>query len=724
MSFERGDTFSTSVLPGETPSEDQFSEVIKAFKRFILEFRINNNFIYRDQLRENILLHEYKLTVNSEHLISYHDELNKKLTDDPAEMIPLFEQAITEIAKRIAYISSDEAPSSFPICQLILLSNDHRISIRDLDAEHISKIVKISGIIISASTLHSKATEVTLMCRNCRHTMKMKIQSSFGVPQIPNKCQAPPQPNGAKSDCPPEPYIIVHDKSKFIDQQVLKLQETTDMIPVGEMPRHILLSVDRYLCNRVVPGTRCDVVGIYSIYQSRVKSSGSANNAAIRNPYMKVLGIQTESDLITGGGLNNVFSEEEEEEFLTLSRVPDLYERFSRSIAPSIYGNTDMKKAITCLLFGGSKKVLPDGMRLRGDINVLLLGDPGTAKSQLLKFVEKVSPIAIYTSGKGSSAAGLTASVQRDQATGDFYLEGGAMVLADGGVVCIDEFDKMREEDRVAIHEAMEQQTISIAKAGITTVLNSRTSVLAAANPVFGRYDDSRSAGENIDFQTTILSRFDMIFIVKDEHNAQRDIAIAKHVMNVHANGGSAEEQSEGEIPIEKMKRYIQYCRAKCAPRLSMEAAEMLSSHFVSIRKAVKQKESYSSERSSIPITVRQLEAIVRIAESLAKMELSPVAAERHVEEAIRLFNASTMQAINSENADSAQLTGQITRIEAEIKRRLPIGWSTSYSTLRMQFVDRGRYTQAALEKALTILERKESIQFRHQRMSVFRCGV
>jgi DNA replication licensing factor MCM5 len=184
----------------------------------------------------------------------------------------------------------------------------------------------------------------------------------------------------------------------------------------------------------------------------------------------------------------------------------------------------DIKKAITCLLFGGSKKVLPDGMRLRGDINVLLLGDPGTAKSQLLKFVEKVrahhrraahrsraarqvAPIAVYTSGKGSSAAGLTASVQRDPVSREFFLEGGAMVLADTGVVCIDEFDKMRDEDRVAIHEAMEQQTISIAKAGITTVLNSRTSVLAAANPVWGRYDEGRSPGENIDFQTTILSR-------------------------------------------------------------------------------------------------------------------------------------------------------------------------------------------------------------------------
>lgn len=724
MSFERGDTYSTSVLPGETPSEDQFSEVIKAFKKFILEFRINNRFIYRDQLRENILLHEYKLTVNSEHLISYHDELNKKLMDNPDDMIPLFEQAITEIAKRIAYISSDEAPSTFPTCQLILLSNDNKISIRDLGSEHISKIVKISGIVISASTLHSKATDLTLMCRNCRHTLKLKVPSSFGVPDIPNRCQAPPQPNGAKSECPPEPYIIVHDKSKFIDQQVLKLQESTDMVPVGEMPRHIILSIDRYLCNKVVPGTRCDVLGIYSIYQSKMRNSGSSNNAAIRNPYVKVLGIQTDADSITGGGLNNVFSEEEEEEFLTMSRMPDLYDRFAGSIAPSIYGNIDIKKAITCLLFGGSKKILPDSMRLRGDINVLLLGDPGTAKSQLLKFVEKVAPIAIYTSGKGSSAAGLTASVQRSPSNGDFYLEGGAMVLADGGVVCIDEFDKMREEDRVAIHEAMEQQTISIAKAGITTVLNSRTSVLAAANPVFGRYDDSRSASENIDFQSTILSRFDMIFIVKDEHNTQRDLAIAKHVMNVHANGGSVEEQVEGEFPIEKMKRYIQYCRAKCAPRLSEDAAEMLSSHFVSIRKEVKEKESYSSERSKIPITIRQLEAIVRISESLAKIELSPIATERHVEEAIRLFNASTMQAINSENADNAELTGQVTRIQGELKRRLPMGWSTSYSTLRQQFVDKGSYPQAALEKALMILERKEVIQFRHQRMSVFRCGV
>merc|ERR1712226_1554252 len=221
--------------------------------------------------------------------------------------------------------------------------------------------------------------------------------------------------------------------------------------------------------------------------------------------------------------------------FRRLASQPGVYETVAKSITPSIFGSEDIKKAIACLLFGGSRKVLPDGLTRRGDINVLLLGDPGTAKSQLLKFVERVSPVAVYTSGKGSSAAGLTASVMRDPSSRNFVVEAGAMVLADGGVVCIDEFDKMREDDRVAIHEAMEQQTISIAKAGITTTLNTRCSVLAAANSVFGRWDDTKGE-DNIDFMPTILSRFDMIFIVKDEHDETRDMTLAKHVMNVHLN--------------------------------------------------------------------------------------------------------------------------------------------------------------------------------------------
>ena len=365
-------------------------------------------------------------------------------------------------------------------------------------------------------------------------------------------------PGEVTDQCPMDPYFVVHEKCQFIDQQVLKIQELPEQVPVGELPRHILISADRYLTNRVAPGHRCTIMGVYSIYQSKGgKSAGAA--VAIRNPYVRSVGIQSDVDHTAKGYA--MFSEEEEQEFLEMSRRPDLYEVFSNCIAPSIYGNADIKKAIACLLLGGSKKILPDGMKLRGDINVLLLGDPGTAKSQLLKFVNQVAPIAIYTSGKGSSAAGLTASVQRDTTTREFYLEGGAMVLADGGVVCIDEFDKMRDEDRVAIHEAMEQQTISIAKAGITTILNARTSVLAAANPIFGRYDDMKTPGENIDFQTTILSRFDMIFIVRDEHERGRDERIAKHVMGIHMGARAIEEQVEAEISHEKMKRYISYCK-------------------------------------------------------------------------------------------------------------------------------------------------------------------
>ena len=471
-----------------------------------------------------------------------------------------FEAALKQCTNRIVYPSQKATDIHLPEHQLLLHSTVSQISIRDLDALNISHLVRIPGIVIGAGTLSSKATALNIQCRNCQHSENLPVTGGFTGITLPRVCGRAKQPGDMADNCPLDPYFIVHEKCQFIDQQVLKLQEAPDQVPIGELPRHILISADRYLTNRVVPGSRCTVMGVFSIYQNK-GSKGSSNSAvAIRNPYLRAVGITSDVDHTAKG--NAVFSEEEEQEFLEMSRRPDLYDVFASCIAPSIYGNQDIKKAIACLLLGGSKKILPDGMKLRGDINVLLLGDPGTAKSQLLKFVEKVAPIAIYTSGKGSSAAGLTASVQRDTTTREFYLEGGAMVLADGGVVCIDEFDKMRDEDRVAIHEAMEQQTISIAKAGITTILNARTSVLAAANPIFGRYDDLKTPGENIDFQTTILSRFDMIFIVRDEHEKGRDERIARHVMGIHMGGRGLEEQIEAEISVERMKRYISYCKS------------------------------------------------------------------------------------------------------------------------------------------------------------------
>ncbi|KAI9707804.1 MAG: minichromosome maintenance protein 5 [Candelina mexicana] len=718
--MDRQSVYSLSVLaPDQDSSEDSRKHVEAQLRDFVLEFRLDNAFIYRDQIRENVLVKQYYCDIDIAHLISYNEELAHKLTTEPADIIPLFEAALKQCTQRIVYPSNKDV--HLPEHQLLVHSTISQISIRDLNATNISSLVRIPGIVIGASTLSSKATTLHIQCRNCQSSQILPITGGFTGVTLPRVCNRAKLPGDDK--CPLDPYFVVHEKCQFVDQQVLKLQEAPDQVPVGELPRHILVSADRYLTNRVVPGSRCTVMGVFSIYASKGAKSSSSAAVAIRNPYLRAVGIHSDVDHTMKG--NAIFTEEEEQEFLEMSRRPDLYQAFADCIAPSIYGNQDIKKAIACLLLGGSKKILPDGMKLRGDINVLLLGDPGTAKSQLLKFVEKVAPIAIYTSGKGSSAAGLTASVQRDTSTREFYLEGGAMVLADGGVVCIDEFDKMRDEDRVAIHEAMEQQTISIAKAGITTILNARTSVLAAANPIFGRYDDLKSPGENIDFQTTILSRFDMIFIVRDEHEKGRDERIARHVMGIHMGGRGLEEQVEADISVEKMKRYISYCKQKCAPRLSPEAAEKLSSHFVSIRRQIHSAELSANARSSIPITVRQLEAIIRITESLAKLSLSTIATEAHVDEAIRLFLASTMDAVTQgEGQGSKELMEEVGKVEEELRRRLPIGWSTSLATLRREFVEQRGYSEQSLNRALVVLQRRETVQIRSGGGQVYRSGV
>ncbi|EFX02861.1 DNA replication licensing factor mcm5 [Grosmannia clavigera kw1407] len=734
--MDRQSVYSTHVYDYNETGEETRVKTRKDLEDFILKFRLDNDFVYREQLKENALLKKYYCDIDIGDLIKYNEELAHRLVTEPAEIIPLFENALKRCTHRIVF--PHQKTVDLPEHQLLLHSSAEEVAIRNLDSLTISRLVRVPGIVIGASVMASKATDLVVQCRGCGFEQRLPVTGGFTSVTLPRQCgRQPTQGEGEK--CPMDPYYVLHEKCGFVDQQVIKLQEAPEQVPVGELPRHVLISADRYLTNRVVPGSRCTVTGIFSIYQSKNSSrsggSGSAGGAvAIRTPYLRAVGIQTDLDQTAKG--QAMYTEEEEQEFLELSRRPDLYNIMTDCIAPSIYGNRDIKKAILCLLMGGSKKILPDGMKLRGDINVLLLGDPGTAKSQLLKFVERVAPIAIYTSGKGSSAAGLTASVQREHSTREFYLEGGAMVLADGGVVCIDEFDKMRDEDRVAIHEAMEQQTISIAKAGITTILNARTSVLAAANPIFGRYDDMKTPGENIDFQTTILSRFDMIFIVKDEHERGKDERMARHVMGIHMGGRGVEDQVESEIPVEKLKRYINYCKTRCAPRLSAEAAEKLSSHFVSIRRQVHAAELEANARSSIPITVRQLEAIVRITEALAKLTLSPVAMEQHVDEAIRLFLCSTMDAVNQGSQMGAgagagagggaarELYQEAARVESELKRRLPIGWSTSLATLRREMVEVRGFSEQALNRALMLLQRRDTIIFRNGGAQVYRNGA
>ncbi|XP_064623136.1 DNA replication licensing factor mcm5-A-like [Lineus longissimus] len=714
-------------------SEDQHDElninrqqVKKRFKDFIRQFHEGNfSYLYRDQLKRHYNLGHYWLEVDLQDLASFDETLAEKVLKNPSEHLPLFEDAAKDVADEITQ-PRPEGEEELQDIQVTFTSNTNPCSIRDLKSDQIAKLVKLPGIVIAASTVRAKATRISIQCRSCRNFMNnIPVKPGLEGYALPRKC---PTDQAGRPKCPIDPFYIVPDKCKCVDFQILKLQESPESVPMGEMPRHMQLYCDRYLCDKIVPGNRATIIGIYSIKKSSKPAKGGPRekvNVGIRAPYLRVLGIQVESG--GGGKMAGIpAAPEEEEEFRRLAASPNIYETVAKSVAPSIFGSLDIKKAIACLLFGGSRKRLPDGLTRRGDVNILMLGDPGTAKSQLLKFVERCSPIGVYTSGKGSSAAGLTASVSRDPATRNFVMEGGAMVLADGGVVCIDEFDKMREDDRVAIHEAMEQQTISIAKAGITTTLNSRCSVLAAANSVFGRWDDTKGA-DNIDFMPTILSRFDMIFIVKDEHDEARDTTLAKHVMNVHMNAVQMiEEEREGELDLETLKKYIAYCRLRCGPRLSPAAAEKLKNRYVLMRNGAGELERETGKRTTIPITVRQLEAIIRMSESLAKMRLKPFATEAEVDEALRLFQVSTLDAAMSGNLSGAEgFTTEedqetIGRIEKQMKRRFVIGSQVSEHAIVQDFLKQ-KYPERSILKVIHFMLRRGELQHRMQRKMLLR---
>ncbi|CAK8689476.1 DNA replication licensing factor mcm5-A-like [Clavelina lepadiformis] len=715
-------------------AQAQRTAIKKKFRDFLREFCVSStstgvSYLYRDQLKRRYNLGEYWLEVDLGHLASYDDELADYIYHRPAEYLTLFEQAAKEIADEVTR-PRPENEGSVQDIQIMFKSSARCISVRNLKASMMSKLVKVPGIAVSASSVRSKATKISLMCRSCRSVVpNIQVRPGLEGYTLPRKCTTEAQ---GREPCPMDPYFILPDKCTCVDFQTLKLQEAPDAVPMGEMPRHLQLYIDRYLCDRIVPGNRVTVIGIYAIRRAakgvtvRGREKKSRIGAGIRSPYVRVLGVEVE----TGGpgrSMGITFTQEDEENIRRLATSPNICDTIGKSIAPSIFGSLDIKKAISCLLFGGSRKRLPDGLTRRGDINILLLGDPGTAKSQLLKFVEQVSPIGVYTSGKGSSAAGLTAAVMRDPSSRNFVMEGGAMVLADGGVVCIDEFDKMREDDRVAIHEAMEQQTISIAKAGITTTLNSRCSVLAAANSVFGRWDDTKGE-QNIDFMPTILSRFDMIFIVKDEHDQSRDITLAKHVMGVHmaANVTSAPDTTSGEIDILTLTKYIAYCRSRCGPRLSEAACDKLQNRYVLMRSGARNHEREAEKKTSIPITVRQLEAIVRIAESLAKMKLQAFAGEAEVDEALRLFQVSTLDAAMTGNLSgvegftSTSDQEELSRIERQIKRRFVVGSQVSEFAIVQDFVKQ-KYEERKIYKVLQLMMRRGEIQHRMQRKMLYR---
>jgi DNA replication licensing factor MCM5 len=648
------------------------------FKNFVKQFKQGQSYTYLEQLASNWSQRKYFLEVFIQHLDEDCPLVGHALRRRPLKYMGPCEAALQDLYIELGDLSSmaevlerenatsanDQPPpgstNTFdpagirkdkPRFQLVIKSDEIPKLIRDLQSSHLEKLVCIPGIIIQAALPDHKAHSIRVKCKKCGHAKDIPIRAGGRSKAIiPRTCD---NDAGGEEKCGLDPYVIVSEECKYYDIQALKVQELPEDVPTGETPRTIPVMCTRYLSNRVTAGQRIHIIGVYTAEDRSSDPKGNREGgAAVKSSYLQALGIVTSVSNQRGSSL--AISPVEEEKFIQLSKTSDVRAQIYKSIAPAIKGSTkdcidDIKAAVACLLFGGSRKYLPDGTKLRGDINVLLVGDPGTAKSQFLKFVERAAPISVYTSGKGSSAAGLTAAIVRD-ANGRFALEGGAMVLADGGVVCIDEFDKMRPDDRVAIHETMEQQTISISKAGITTILNTRTAVLAAANPMFGSWNSLEETADQMDFATTILSRFDLIFLVKDVRDYDRDRQIANHILGLHAGSASSSTVEEAEAPISvgDLRKYVHFCKTRCDPRLSEGAASFLQNHYVKIRDEMRE-ERKSGKKATVPITVRQLEALARVSESLARMELSNEVTEAHAEEAIRLFTLSTMDAANKQ---------------------------------------------------------------------------
>jgi replicative DNA helicase Mcm len=488
------------------------------------------------------------------------------------------------------------------------------VPLRMLGSAHLGNLAMVGGIIVRATPVNPMVMRAVFKCKRCE-TLQF-IEQTGPFLRAPFACSDPTCRSKG-------PFDFVQEESTFIDFQRIRIQERPEDLPPGQLPRWLNVALaGRDLVDVARPGDDVAVVGIVRAVAPTLPTVGKMRvfRLHLDANYIDVLSKEPEAAITTP---------EEEKAIFDLAKDPWIHRKVIRSIAPSIYGYDHIKEAIMYLLFGGVFKQLPD-ITIRGDMNVLLVGDPGTAKSQLLQYVSKVAPRGLYTSGRGTTAAGLTAAVLREKG-GGMTLEAGALVLADKGVACIDEIDKMRPEDRVAIHEAMEQHTVSVAKGGIVARLNARTALLAAANPALGRYEPYRTAAENIALPITILSRFDLIFVLRDVPDKETDSKMTEHILDLHKRGTTPLES-----PIEStlLRKYISYTK-NVQPKLTEEALERLRDFYLEMRSASE------TEGTPIAITARQLESLVRIAEARARVGLRKEVLAEDAEAAIRIMGLS-----------------------------------------------------------------------------------
>lgn len=505
-------------------------------------------------------------------------------------------------------------------CYFKAPSEGQAVPIREVKAHNIGKLVTVRGIVTRCTEVKPMMTVATYTCDRCGAETYQPIQSLSFTPIV---------------DCPSDDcrinkaggrlYLQTRG-SKFVKFQEIKIQEHSDQVPVGHIPRSLTIMCRGETTRRAQPGDHVVITGVFlPLVRSgfRAMVSGLLSETFLEAHRVVCLNKSDEGenadDELTSAELEELC----QDDFLT---------RLANSLAPEIYGHVDVKKALLLLLVGGVDR-RPNGMKIRGNINICLMGDPGVAKSQLLGYISRLATRSQYTTGRGSSGVGLTASVMKDPLTGEMVLEGGSLVLADQGVCCIDEFDKMADMDRIAIHEVMEQQTISIAKAGIMTTLNARVSILAAANPAYGRYNPRRTIEQNIQLPAALLSRFDLLWLIQDKPDRDNDLRLAKHITYVHSHGKQPPTRVKA-LDMNLMRRYINLCKRK-NPIVPSDLTDYIVNAYVELR-----REARNSKDMTFT-SARNLLGILRLATALARLRLSDVVEKDDVSEALRLLEMS-----------------------------------------------------------------------------------
>lgn len=592
---------------------------------------------YKKELGESIRKEEGVIRINFNDIENFSPELADNLLDVPEESLALMEVALEEFGLMAK-----------PRIRLIELPKSCGVPIRAIRARHLDKMLAVEGIVRQASEVRPQVVNARFECPNCGAILSvLQIERKF---REPSRCSC-----GWKGN-----FKLL--SKEMVDAQRLVIEESPDTLDGGEQPRRINVFlkedlVDVRMEKRTAPGSRIKVFGVIKEIAVPLQTGAISTRFDIALEANNIVSLDDSFDELE-------MNEEDERQILEIAADPQVFNKLSRSISPSIYGFDQIKEAVLLQLFGGVKKTKSDGGSTRGDIHMLLVGDPGVAKSVLLKYVSGIAPKGRYVSGKAATAAGLTAAVVKDEFLRGWSLEGGAMVLSNKGVVCIDEIEKMNEHDRSTMHEAMEQQSVTVSKANIHATLRAETTVLAAGNPKLGRFDPYTPIPNQIDISPALLSRFDVIFIIRDLPNKKQDEAVASHMLEEHKQGVVRDV-----VEASLLRKYIAYARQKVKPKLTDEAIEEIKEFYIRLRNQPGGKGD--SEIKPIPITARQLEGIIRLSEAHARMRLSEKVERTDAKRAIELLKISLMQVGYDEDTKSFDIDRVTTGVTASKRGKI-----------------------------------------------------